>query len=216
MNTILDFLTTLKKNNNRDWFNAHKAQYLEAKNTFEAFINRLIPEIHKFDPGIGTITAKECVFRIYRDVRFAKDKSPYKTNMGGFISRGGRKGGYAGYYLHIDPEQSFIAGGNHMPAPDMLKKIRQEILYNVDEFKSIVNKPGFKKIYKEIEGEKLARPPKDFPADFPDIDLLKFKSYTVIHAAGNKVILDTNFEQYVLKAFRELYPLNRFLNRALS
>jgi len=216
MKSILDFLILLAKNNNRDWFNAHKAQYLEAKNTFEAFINRLIPEIHKFDPEIGSLTARDCVFRIYRDVRFAKDKSPYKTNMGGFISQGGRKGGYAGYYLHIDQEQSFIAGGNHMPAPDRLKKIRQEIMYNIDEFKDIIGKPGFKEIYKAIEGEKLIRPPKDFPADSPDIDLLKFKSYTVIHRIDNKVIENNNFENYVLRVFKELYPLNRFLNKALA
>ncbi len=181
MKTIIDFLTKLKQNNNRDWFNENKKHYNDAKSDFEDLINRLIPATNHFDPEIGTISAKQCVFRIFRDVRFSNDKSPYKTNMGGFIARGGRKGGFAGYYLHIDPEQSFIAGGLHMPAPEELKKARQEILYNIDDFKSIINKPSFKKTFGEIEGEQLKRPPKDFPADFPDIDLLKFKSYTVMH-----------------------------------
>jgi len=216
MKNVLDFLTELSSNNNREWFTANKSRYLEARASFDAMIDRLIPEIRKFDPSIGPVTAKDCVFRIYRDVRFSKDKSPYKTNMGGFIVKGGRKGGYAGYYLHIDPVESFIAGGNHMPSPEHLKKIRQEIMYNIDEFKGILNKPSFRKTYGSIEGDRLSRPPKDFPADFPDIDLLKFKSYTVMHAADSKVVLKDDFEGHVIRTFRELYPLNRFLNRALE
>lgn len=216
MKNVLDFLTDLSKNNNREWFNSNKDRYLDAKETYDGMVNRLIPEIRKFDPGIGTITAKDCVFRIYRDVRFSKNKSPYKTNMGGFITRGGRKGGYAGYYLHIDPVESFIAGGNHMPPPDRLKKIRQEIMYNIEDFKKILNAPGFKKYYGQLDGDKLKRPPKDFPADFPDIDLLKFKSYTVVHRIDSDQILDNGFEKYVIKVFKELHPLNEFLNQALS
>lgn len=216
MKTILDFLTNLKENNNRDWFNENRKHYDEAKSEFESLINRLIPAIHDFDPEIGTISAKQCVFRIFRDVRFSKDKSPYKTNMGGFIARGGRKGGYAGYYLHIDPEQSFIAGGMHMPQPDILKKARQEILYNIDDFKSIINKTSFKKTFGAIQGEQLKRPPKDFPADFPDIDLLKFKSYTVMHSVEQKTLLKDDSEKYILKVFKEMYSLNHFLNKALS
>jgi uncharacterized protein (TIGR02453 family) len=216
MKTILDFLTNLKANNNRDWFNENRNLYDDAKSDFESLINRLIPAIYNFDPDIGTLSAKQCVFRIYRDVRFSKDKSPYKTNMGGFMARGGRKGGFAGYYLHIDPEQSFIAGGMYMPPPDILKKVRQEILYNIDEFKSIIHKPSFKKTFEEIEGEKLSRPPKDFPADFPDIDLLKFKSYTVLHGVDNNTLLKNDIEKYIVKTFKEMYKLNQFLNRAVS
>ena len=216
MKDVLNFLTDLSKNNNREWFNANKDSYLQARETFDGMVNRLIPGIRKFDPEIGPLTAKDCVFRIYRDVRFSKDKSPYKTNMGGFITKGGRKGGFAGYYLHIDPQQSFIAGGNHMPPPDRLKKIRQEILYNIDEFKGIINGAGFKKTFGSIDAEKLSRPPKDFPADFPDIDLLKFKSYTVVHPINPEVITEAEFEALILKTFKELYPFNRFLNRALE
>jgi uncharacterized protein (TIGR02453 family) len=216
MKTILDFLSKLKVNNNRDWFNENRNLYDDAKSDFESLINRLIPAIHDFDSNIGTLSAKQCVFRIYRDVRFSKDKSPYKTNMGGFMARGGRKGGFAGYYLHIDPEQSFIAGGMHMPPPDILKKVRQEILYNIDEFKSIIHKPSSKKTFGKIEGEKLSRPPKDFPADFPDIDLLKFKSYTVLHGVDNNTLLKNDIEKYIVKTFKEMYKLNQFLNRAVS
>ncbi len=216
MQTIIDFLSQLEKNNNREWFNANKSLYQNAKSEFEIFVNKLIPQIHSFDPGIGSITAKECVFRIFRDVRFSKDKSPYKTNMGGFIAKGGRKGGSAGYYLHIDMKQSFIAGGMYMPPADKLKKVRQEIMYNIDEFKSIIHKSTFQKTFSQIEGEKLTRPPKDFPADFTDIDLLKFKSYTVMHPVNTDIILGQNFEDYVVGIFKEMFALNQFLNKAVN
>jgi uncharacterized protein (TIGR02453 family) len=136
--------------------------------------------------------------------------------MGGFIAKGGRKGGNAGYYLHLDPQQSFLAGGNHMPSPERLKKIRMEIMYNIDEFKSILDHKGFKNTFGQIDGDKLSRPPKDFPADFPEIDLLKFKSYTAIHSFDNRNVTDKNFEVYTLKVFKDLYPLNKFLNRAFE
>jgi len=216
MQTIIDFLSQLEKNNNRDWFNANKSLYLTAKTDFEIFVNKLIPQIHNFDPTIGSITAKECVFRIFRDVRFSKDKSPYKTNMGGFIAKGGRKGGSAGYYLHLDMNQSFIAGGMYMPPSDKLKKVRQEIMYNVDEFKSIIHKPAFQKTFGQIEGEKLKRPPKDFPAEFPDIELLKFKSFTVLHSINTKDILSKDFDKYTVGIFNEMFALNQFLNKAIS
>ena len=166
MKTILTFLTALKGNNNRDWFQEHKAEYLAAKDQFEGFFNHIIPQIRKFDPDIGTITAKECVFRIYRDVRFSKDKSPYKTNMGGFIVPGGRKSGKAGYYLHIDPEGSFIAGGMYMPPNDMLKKIRQEIVYNTKDYKKIIYKESFVKAFGSVEGRKINTPTQGFPCGF--------------------------------------------------
>jgi len=216
MQTIIDFLSQLEKNNNRDWFNANKSLYLTAKTDFEIFVNKLIPQIHNFDPTIGSITAKECVFRIFRDVRFSKDKSPYKTNMGGFIGKGGRKGGSAGYYLHLDMNQSFIAGGMYMPPSDKLKKVRQEIMYNVDEFKSIIHKPAFQKTFGQIEGEKLKRPPKDFPDEFPDIELLKFKSFTVLHSINTKDILSKDFDKYTVGIFNEMFALNQFLNKAIS
>lgn len=216
MKNVIPFLTELKKNNNREWFQANKKKYDQAKTEFETFVNGLIAELVKIDPQIGTLTAKECVFRIFRDVRFSNDKSPYKTNMGGFIARGGRKGGYSGYYIHIDPEGSFIAGGLYMPPADILKKVRQEIMYNVEEFKGIIHKASFQKAYGQLEGEMLKRPPKDFPADFPDIELLKFKSYTVLHAIDAGTILNPDFTKYAINIFKELKPLNHFLNRAME
>ena len=216
MKSVIPFLSDLKQNNNREWFQANKKRYDQAKSEFESFINVLIAGVVKFDPSIGTMNAKECVFRIYRDVRFSKDKSPYKSNMGGFISRGGRKGGFAGYYFHLDPEQSFIAGGMYIPPSVILKKVRQEIMYNIEEFKGIIHKASFQKTFGQLEGEQLKRPPKDFPPDFPGIDLLKFKSYTVLHSFNPTSVSDADYNEYTLKVFREMLPLNKFLNKAIE
>jgi uncharacterized protein (TIGR02453 family) len=216
MQTILHFLNELKDNNNREWFNENKKLFESAKGEFEMLLNQIIPGIQTFDDEIGSITAKDCMFRIYRDIRFSKDKTPYKTNFGGFISKGGRKSGYAGYYLHIEPNKSFLAGGSYMPPNDLLKKMRQEIFYNVDEFKRIINSKEFRKSFGSLEGEKLVRPPKDFPADFEDIDLLKHKSYVVLHPVEDKRLLTKNFIDDILEVYQHLKPLNHFLNRALG
>jgi uncharacterized protein (TIGR02453 family) len=216
MNHVLDFLKELKENNNREWFNDNRQKYEAAKAEFEGLINKLIPLIRGFDPSIGTLTAKQCVFRIYRDVRFSKDKSPYKTNMGGFMSKGGRKGIYSGYYVHIEPGKSFLGGGIYMPQSDVLKKVRQEIFYNIEEYRKIINDPSFKKTFTQMEGEKLKRPPKDFPPDFPDIDLLKYKSYVVLHEVKDTDVSGNNFAGHIIDVFKTMYPLNKFLNKALD
>lgn len=216
MKVIIDYLKALKANNEREWFHANKPAYEKAKKEFEAFVNRLIPEIYKFDPEIGMITAKDCVFRIFRDIRFSPDKTPYKTHFGAYIAKGGRKSMLPGYYLHIDAERSFSAGGMHMPSSEHLKKIRQEIMYNVNEFKAILDKSSFKKTFGTFVDDKLIRPPKDFPADFPDIELLKFKGYTVVHDLNEKTILGQHPDLEILNSFKELKPLNDFLTKSLD
>lgn len=216
MKNILDFLITLQENNTREWFNENRKQYETAKAEMEEVINNTIPLIREFDPTIGSISAKECMFRIFRDVRFSKDKSPYKTNFGGFMSKGGRKGVYSGYYVHIQPGASFIGGGCYMPQSDSLKKLRQEILYNIDEFKGIINNKNFTNTFNQLEGDKLKRPPKDFPADFPDIELLKFKSYVVFKSVSDKEVLSKTFMDDMINIFKAMHPLNQFLNRALD
>lgn len=217
MNSIpIQFLGKLKANNNRDWFNENKTEYEEARKIFEIFVTSLINEISLFDKQISGLEAKKTVFRIYRDVRFSKDKTPYKTAFGSYIAPGGRKSTSAGYYFHIEPGNSFFAGGMHRPPSENLSKVRQEILYNVDEYKSIINNKGFKNSFGDVKGEKLKRPPKGFPADFPDIELLKQKEYIVIHNVNDDIILKDNFLDYSTKLFEKIKPLNDFLNRALD
>jgi len=215
MKIVLEFLEELKKNNNREWFAENRNLYDNAKKEVESSIGRVIPGIYSFDPDIGTLSAKQCIFRIFRDVRFSKDKSPYKTNFGGFMGKGGRKGGYAGYYIHLEPGKSFLGGGIYMPQSDVLKKVRQEIFYNVAEFKKIINKKSFTSSFSFMESDKLIRPPKDFPADFPDIELLKNKSFVVLHEMANDQIINKNFEGHVKDVFKEMYDFNHFINRAI-
>ena len=216
MDLVIGFLRKLKANNQREWFQSNKPEYEKARKQFEALLNSLIPEIRKFDPSIGMLTPKDCVFRINRDIRFSADKLPYKTNMGAYISQGGRKGEMAGYYIHIDPEQSFAAGGLYMPQPEVLKKVRDEIYFNAGEFKSIIHKPSFVKVFGELDGDKLTRPPKGYPADFPDIELLKYKSFTASHLLNEKTIVSVGLVKDVAGLFLEMYPMIRFLNNAIK
>ncbi|MBI3195636.1 MAG: DUF2461 domain-containing protein [Ignavibacteriae bacterium] len=214
---ILDFLTELEKNNNRDWFSKNKPRYEEARAEFENFISNLILEIAKFDKQIIGIDAKKSVFRIYKDTRFSKDKTPYKTNFGAHLIKAGSKGVHsrAGYYIHIEPNKCFLAGGAYMPESNWLKAIRKEIYYNSKEFKKIINNSDFKR-YFEIEGEKLSKAPQGYSPDHPEIELLKYKSMLAVHNLSDEQILSKDFLSHSAKVFKVLYPFDKFLNKAMD
>lgn len=215
--TILNFLEDLRENNNREWFAARKTDYETAKADFDSFINDMIPALRAMDPLIDMVTAKDCTFRIYRDIRFSREKSPYKTNMGAYIARGGKNSQLAGYYVHIEPGQSFLAGGLYMPQPDVLKRVREEIFYHIEEFRAIIDEPGFVKVFGKIDDpEKLVKPPKGFPADFPGIDLLKYKNYAVMHYVPDQVLFQDGFKDQAMNVFQTLFPLNNFFNRIFN
>jgi uncharacterized protein (TIGR02453 family) len=213
---VLNFLKDLDQNNNREWFNENKKYYEQAKNEFEQLVDHLIPEIQKFDPLIGSLTAKQTTFRIYRDIRFSKDKTPYKTYFGSFMAPGGRKSEKAGYYLHISADECFIGGGSHNPTGPNLKNIRNEIYYNFKEFTDIIESSKFKSTFGELSGDRLTRPPQGFPKDFEGIEMLKFKGYTVFQIVGDKQIVAQDFDKKVLDVFKEMNPFIEFLNRALD
>ena len=214
---VLDFLTQLDGNNNREWFHQNKKQYDDAKAEVESFVNSIIPGMAKFDEALKYVEAKDCMFRIFRDVRFAKDKSPYKINMGAWITQAGRKSTGPGYYIHLQPGESFLAAGVYMPEPDQLKKIRNEVYYNITEFKSILND---KKLGKYCTGlsdmDKGKMAPRDFPKDFPEIELLKHKHYILSYPLRDEMIASDHFHEVVLMAFKTMYPFNMFLKRALE
>lgn len=216
MKTILHFLSELKENNNKEWFDQNRDRYQESRKKM-LFLTELInQEVARFDPEIGILDPKDCVFRIFRDVRFSNDKTPYKTNMGSFLSKGGRKSIRAGYYLHIEPEGSFVGGGSYCPPADALKAIRTEIFDHPEEFKRLIFSPSFQKVYPEMYDDKLKTAPKGFPKDFEDIDLLKYKSYAFTSRLSNSVVTSDDFVKKVLVAMKELHPVNRFVNAGLD
>lgn len=215
--STLEFLNLLKKNNKREWFEKNRLKYESALDDVHSFLAKLIEASSVFDTSLSGLTPKNTLMRIYRDVRFSKNKEPYKNNFGASLSKGGKKMAFAGYYLHLEPGKSFIAGGMHMPEPDKLFKVRQEISYNTKEFKKIIENKSFKKYFHQMwDGDKLKTAPKGFPKDHPEIELLKFKSYMVTHDFNDKQVLDKNFLKSCLAVFKEIKPLNDFLNRALD
>ncbi len=216
LNLIIDFLIDLQFNNNRNWFKENNERYLKAKGEFEQFIDLLIPELKQLDDSIDISSSKESIFRIFRDVRFSKNKEPYKTNFGAFLAKGGRKSSYAGYYIHIEPDRSFVGGGIYMPEPRILHSIRTEVYENIEEFKRIINNQNFKKYYSEIYGDKLKMSPKGFPKNFPDIDLLKYKHYAVTYTVNNSFWSGKEVIETLMDVFRAQYPFNQFLNRAVA
>lgn len=216
MKNVIAFLSELSSNNNREWFTANKNRYLEAKSQHESFTGQLISRIAAFDSDIGYLTPKDCTFRINRDIRFSANKDPYKTNMGAAMSKGGKNSRYASYYLHIEPGNSFIGGGKWMPPSEDLKLIRLEIYNFPNEFKKIISAPEFNNLFGELSGEKLKRPPKDFPADFADIELLKCKSYIVGKTITDEEVTNSNLMETVVGAFKTMKPFIHFLNRAVD
>lgn len=216
MKNVIPFLQDLKENNNREWFNDNKKRFLLAKDEFEVFVADLLPKIALIDKDLSGLEPKQCVFRIYRDVRFSKDKSPYKINMGAAMTKGGRKSPYATYYVHVEPGNSFAGGGIWMPQGPALKAMRQEVYYNAPEFKKIMGSASFTKYFGEMMGDKLKRPPRDFPVDFPDVELLKFKNYVVGNSIDDSIVYDDGFTNHLLEVYKALYPFNTFINRALA
>jgi uncharacterized protein (TIGR02453 family) len=211
------FLRDLKLNNHKEWFDLNRPKYSRIRNDFEDFINQVILEVGRFDQEAAQTTAKASVFRINRDIRFSNDKLPYKTNIGAFIAKGGRKGINAGYYLHIEPESCFLAGGIYMPSGPALKALRTEIYENIQEFKELLHAPSFVKHFGgRLEGEKLKSAPIGFPKDFPDMDYLKYKHYTMIKNEPDSICQKSGFLDEVIAVFGAMAPLNHFLNRALE
>lgn len=218
--STVQFLKTLSKNNNKVWFDAHRDLYLDAKKDFENFVSILIKKTATFDSDVKELQVKECVFRINRDIRFSKNKTPYKTNMGASFDRGGKKSIYAGYYFHAEPGgKSFAGGGIWMPMAPELKKIRQEIDYSFDEFKSVVENKNFISEHKELENTpdvKLNNLPRGYDKENPAGEYLKFKSLIAIKYLPDEDLTSNKLADKTIKAFKALTPLVKFINKALE
>jgi uncharacterized protein (TIGR02453 family) len=216
MEKVIQFLQELSKNNNREWFNENKKWYNESREKILFLTDVLINEIGKFDPTVRGTSPKDCVFRIFRDVRFSTDKRPYKTNFGSYIANGGRKSMNPGYYFHVEPEQSFIGGGVYMPAAEPLRTIRSYMAEHAPEFLQIINNREFKAIFPEMYDHQLKTAPKGFPKDHEFIDLLKYKSYVFSNSVPNHILFGDDFLGYTVNAYKQLYKVNAFLNEALK
>jgi TIGR02453 family protein len=214
---LFRFLTELKKNNNRPWFKEHKKQYDQLLAWFTAEIQELIERIGTFDPEIVGLEAKSCIYRIYRDIRFSNDKTPYKTHFGAYMAGfGGRTGSYAGYYVHLEPGNSLLSGGAWQPPPPLLKKLRRDIYNNMDEFRNITENKEFKETFPELEGEMQKRILGDFPADYPFIDILKHRDFVVTSIKQDLFFNTSNWKDQAIDDFKKLYPFNRFLNYTIK
>lgn len=215
--SVFQFLKELRNNNYKEWFDENRSRYQSLRKEFEQFINLVIAEISQFDSFSSKTTAAASIFRINRDIRFSSNKEPYKTNFGAFIANGGRKGFNAGYYIHIEPGECFLAGGIYMPPAPVLKAIRNEIFENYDEFRQIVTSSTFAKHFgKELWGDKLISAPKGFPKDFEGLSYLKHKHFTVIKTEPDRICTKPEYMKEIKEVFRAMYKFNAFLNRAVA
>jgi uncharacterized protein (TIGR02453 family) len=218
--STLKFLKDLKKNNNKPWFDANRKRYDDAKKDFELFIQQVIDMHGKKDKTISSLKAKECLFRINRDIRFSKDKTPYKTNFGASINKGGKKAfSTAGYYFHLEPGEAFVGGGIYQPMPEELRKVRQEIDYNFKEFKNIIGSKKFKSVYGDLDKSDeflLSRVPKGYDADNPAADYLRLKSYIAFEPLTDSDLTSKTLVKKAADAFQTLQPFIDFVNGSLS
>lgn len=218
--STLDFLSGLKANNSRDWFEAHRHAYEAASADFFDTVARLLGSIIAFDPAIAEarLDPKSCIMRIYRDVRFSPDKTPYKTGLFAYISKGGRKGHYAGYYLHLEPGSSFVGGGLYMPDTSILARTRSAIDSSFDVWSSIVQSPELLEHFPGgvIPSGETKRPPKGYDGTNPALRYLRYKGYYTQRFFSDAELLDTGFDSTLAGTCQAVMPLVSFLNDAIG
>ena len=215
MKQVLRFLHSLSLHNDKVWFEAHKNEYLTAKSTIAELAVRLIEGIRSFDDTIGPLSASDCTYRIYHDVRFSKDKSPYKTNMGIYVNRGGKKSGFSGYYFHIDGNGGhMLAVGNYYTEPRVLKVLREDIQLGGGDFRKILDgtAPGLVL----DTSESLKKVPKGFPAEGPDAEFFKLKNFCLINYVDDGFMLSPNLVNDALAVFKTGKPFLDYVNRAIE
>lgn len=210
------FITDVARNNNREWFAEHKARYENAKDDVLAFVDQLIPVLAGIDPHFSIDTpAKKCLLRIYRDVRFSKNKDPYKNNFGISFNIKGTGIHGPGYYLHIQPGECFLGAGFWMPEAPVLKKIREEIDYNASEFLDIVHAKSFKSTFSLSREDTLKNAPKGYEQDHPQLEFLKLKSFVAVYPLSDEALLKPGIADQLKTAFESVYPFILFLRNAV-
>lgn len=212
---IFQFLHEIKNNNRREWFLKNKDRYQAIRKELTTFAEAWFDELTVFDEALRSPEEKPYIFRIYRDARFAKGKI-YKTHFGIMIHKGGRPAMHsrAGYYLHLEPGKSFLAGGCYLPPPEWLQNIRNDIAREAKKIKTVLNESYFKK-YFTLEGEKVKTSPKGFTKDHPEIELLRHKSFIAVHSLSDEQVMGKDFLNHLSKASKALYPFDEYLNKRL-
>lgn len=216
MRSFLKFLSQLAENNSKEWMDANKKWYQDTRAEFLEDVEVFLKQLSELEPEFSTFKPKECVFRQNRDIRFSANKNPYKLNFGAYFSPGGKKSDGPGYYVQVQPGNSFFGGGIWMPPSDVLKKIRKEIDYSGAELEKIESESEFKKLFGEISGEKLKTSPRDYEADHPYIEYLKLKSFTVTRPISDKDVDSGNYINLAMEGFRKMKPFNDFLSQAIE
>jgi uncharacterized protein (TIGR02453 family) len=214
----IQFLRELKENNNKPWFDTQRKRYESMREDYLSLATNILIEMQKYDVSLEHVKAKECIFRINKDIRFSKDKTPYKTNLGIGLHPFGKKSNLAAYYIHIEEGLSFIGGGLWMPEAPLLAKVRKEIHYFYDDLKAIISDEKFKKTFKDLDieaNQKLTKPPKGYEINDPAIEYLKLKSFTVSVPFPDKMITDQNLTHFIVEKLKIISPFIHFINRGL-
>ena len=213
---LFSFLRELKSHNNKEWFEKNKADYQELRKEFIGFVSTVLESLSKLDARFGQMEASKSIFRINRDVRFSKNKDPYKTNFGMNLNLTGKKEEFCGFYLHLEPGNTFFAGGIYLPPSASLQAIRQEIDYNGEEFLKIVESKKFKSEFGSLVGDKLTRPPKGYDLDNPMIEYLKMKSFIAEKRFNEEEFSEEILLKTVVDSAKILMPLNNFILRSIN
>ena len=212
----LAFLKGLKKNNNRDWFMSHRQEYDAARQNFIDLVAILLHRMAAFDDSIVATEPGECLFRIHRDLRFSKDKTPYKPWFGASLKAGGRRGGGAGYYIHISPGNSFAGGGVYHPSREALEMIRERIVEKATTWKTIVDQTSFVSTFGELGGEQLKTAPRGYAPDHPQIKWLRYKDFVVGENLSDREVQSPDILDHIIADFKLIVPLKEFLNAAMG
>lgn len=211
MKDTYEFLKALAVNNNRDWFNAHKDVYLEFRKSWETDISRLIGLMSEWDDSLRGLRVVDCAYRIYRDIRFSADKSPYKTYFSAVLGKKGRKCIQAGCYLHMEPGNSALHAGIWWPESDILSRLRSEVDANIEEFKSILENPEFSSRFR-FYGDKLKVVPRGYSKDNPNAEYIKMKEYLCVKEVTDDYFFCENWVEKVAGDFSYVKDFNTFLN----